>query len=462
MAVGSFSKTSAAGPLHNPKPRTLKMTLRIWPRKGASPADAPQPTSIDGKPRCMAVQPRCIDFRKRLRWPVTASNEGTPQEEIGIAASNAFSPADEDGWLLLSPFGDFNHSNGLQKFTHQSADRMASNFNSLLAKAGRALRGVPGVPIFVGHPDDPSFSGKTGHSDTRAHAWIEGVQARANGLFIKPKWSETGEAILANAHYRFLSPRWAMRHIRGRDFEPVKLISVGLTNQPNIPVPAIANEEQSQKSTQTQSIIMNELIKKLFAKLGFANEKIEAFLNKGEGAPTEDEILGKVDAALAASNEKTTLETQLAEAKTARQNVESERDQAKTDLTAANTAATLHRTAHAKLLAGAAVSDGRITPADEPGWLTRFANEDFQTVSNELQAARKTVKTTQSKFTKGLGRMNSDQIATANEQMAKVKAEVDKRMNDNGEDYMTAFANVKREKPQLFEEMQRSEALQDA
>lgn len=111
-------------------------------------------------------------------------------------------------------------------------------FGSLRARLARRFGGVP---VYVGHPDEPAFAGTPGHTDTRAHGWVQELDARNDGLYGRIKWSETGRELIANAHYRFLSPRWAMRRLDDGAYEPLRLISIGLTNMPNIPGEAIAN-----------------------------------------------------------------------------------------------------------------------------------------------------------------------------------------------------------------------------
>ena len=53
--------------------------------------------------------------------------------------------------------------------------------------------------------------------------------------------------LLRNAHFKFLSPYWEAREIgqeNGRRiYQPIALLSAGLTNQPNIPVRPLANTQ---------------------------------------------------------------------------------------------------------------------------------------------------------------------------------------------------------------------------
>lgn len=157
----------------------------------------------------------------------TASNTATP--------ATAAAPAT---WLRLAEYGDWPHPRGLQRFTPAAAQRMVGYFKSL---RGRLARKFGGLPVYIGHPDDAHFSGQSGHTDTRSYAWVTDIEARRDGLYGAFKWSPAGADLLGNAFYKFLSPRWVMEPLGKDAFQPVRLLSVGLTNQPNIPGEAIAN-----------------------------------------------------------------------------------------------------------------------------------------------------------------------------------------------------------------------------
>lgn len=171
-------------------------------------------------------------------------NTNTENIEFGVSNAIHENNASEGPWLRMAEYGDWPHARGMQQFSRRSADRLTSYFKSL---RGRLSRRFGGLPIYIGHPDDPGFSGQSGHDDTRAYAWIVDMEARHDGLYILPRWSEEGRRLLENAFYKFLSPRWAMRPLRDGVFEPTRLISVGLTNMPNIPGDAIANEDSIQQ-----------------------------------------------------------------------------------------------------------------------------------------------------------------------------------------------------------------------
>jgi phage I-like protein len=168
-----------------------------------------------------------------------AGSESAAIIRLSNAADSAFSILQKE-WVQLSPYGDFPHAQGLQRVSFESARAMESRFKSL---ADRAARLFAGVPMFIGHPDVPQFA--TQFTDRKAYGWIMALEARPDGLYGKIKWSCAGVELLQNGHYKFLSPYWEAKQIaeeNGRAiYEPVALISAGLTNEPNLPVLPLAN-----------------------------------------------------------------------------------------------------------------------------------------------------------------------------------------------------------------------------
>ncbi|MDR1434897.1 MAG: phage protease [Puniceicoccales bacterium] len=141
-------------------------------------------------------------------------------------------------WLKLVEYGDHPHREGVQRVTREVAVEMQRKFHSLRARLARKFGGIP---VYIGHPDDQNFSNLPGHGDSRSYAWVQDIEAREDGIWILPKWSEVGKTMIENSFFRFLSPRWEMKR-SGNFLVPIRLISVGLTNHPNILGDAIANQ----------------------------------------------------------------------------------------------------------------------------------------------------------------------------------------------------------------------------
>ncbi|HYE30560.1 MAG TPA: phage protease [Methylomirabilota bacterium] len=139
-------------------------------------------------------------------------------------------------WVQLSPYGDFPHSHGLQRVSREAAERLVARFDSFSARLGRAFGGLP---FYIGHPDAPAQAAQ--FPDRKAYGWIMSLQARADGLYALAKWSQEGQRLLKNAHYKYVSPYWEAEEIAPGIFAPVRLISAGLTNQPNLPVHPLSN-----------------------------------------------------------------------------------------------------------------------------------------------------------------------------------------------------------------------------
>jgi hypothetical protein len=154
-------------------------------------------------------------------------------------------------WVQLSPYGDFPHSRGLQRVNRAAAEIMVAQFNSFRGRLGRLFGGAP---FYIGHPD---MAESNELADRKAYGWVMQLEAREDGLYGLVKWSDAGLDLLKNAHYKYLSPFWEAKEIGSengrRVFQPIALISVGLTNQPNIPVKPLANEEGGNNRENTES-----------------------------------------------------------------------------------------------------------------------------------------------------------------------------------------------------------------
>lgn len=361
---------------------------------------------------------------------------------------------------MLIPYGDHPHPSGIQRFTRQSADTMVAGFNSILGKLGRLFGGMP---VYIGHPDDKAFANQ--HTDAKAYAWIMGMEARDDGLALIPKWSKPGEEIVANAHYKWFSPRWACREIareKGKAIlEPVRLISVGLTNMPNIAgVPPLANEDLSSGVVPADpKEIEMDILQRLIAILGM------------DPATTIDDVIAKIDTMKAALNKMVaaidaqcqaeacacdaanSADVKLAELFKLGSGLRTERDAA---ITAANEAkaalegekATVaaERAARIDLLVSNAIIAGKLTPAQKEQWLKDLA-ESFDSKSVELSNMKPALHV--SPVTRDLGNRKTEMQSGRD----KVITLVNQRMETTGEDYETAFAAVRKEHAALFDAM---------
>ena len=181
-------------------------------------------------------------------------------------------------WCQLSPFGKFPNAVGTQVFGPADGAAVCNEFNSLPNIGAKAI----GLPLYVGHPDHQSFAAK--YSDNGAKGRFKSLVVRHNpncakcaafaaneyspatspepcsehGLFGLLKLNTEGKSLAANEEYHGLSVNWRMKKVNG-EWHPFSLKSVGLTNEPGIPVPAItaANERQLMTESEKQAANSN-------------------------------------------------------------------------------------------------------------------------------------------------------------------------------------------------------------
>jgi len=412
----------------------------------------------------------------------TAIGDSSPQPETpdsqpstlptALGASNALdlSAAQQNEqenarWLKLADYGDWPHSAGLQRFTQPAAQRMAHGFKSLL---GRLRRRFTGIPVYIGHPDDPTFAGQPGHDDTRAYAWVSNLEARPDGLHILARWSEPGRELLQHAFYKFLSPRWEMRPVAPGVFEPTRLLSIGLTNHPNIPGEAVANNAPIQTTstpsaepphastrhsspqpetpnpmlktspTPQQSEISNQQSSSTSTLLPRLLETLEL-----DPTAPPDALLARAETLANAARD--TRDSQLEAARFYRLC-----NDAQAEVRAANSRADEERAARIELLLDLAELRGQTPPAERSSWrdsLQGDFNRALVALSNHLpRISRPALGATPLTARLAARRPGASNSGDADRLLALVT----ERMAKTGEDYPTAWTRVKRTRADLF------------
>lgn len=391
-------------------------------------------------------------------------NPEIPAEVAGgmplIGLANDFTVL-QDKWLLI-PYAEAPitvlRKRYLQRLDLANAQAIVSRFHSW---RGKITRQFGGLPFYVGHPDVAAFANE--HKDTKAYGWIKDLEARHDALAMFVEWSDAGQLLLANAHYKWFSPYFLGRksgEANGMPVaEPLWLASCGLTNKPNWPVYPLANEDNNKGGD------MN-LLARLIAILGLEggaseDDLVSAFTKLVEAArkikeaveakwdaedaarealPNEmpvDEAIGKVlvlvgDGELALANTTAAnaeLETGLTAEKEAR--------------TAAEESLKAERKERIVLLVNEALTSGKILPADKDKWL-KDLDDDFGTNLEVLANARPALKTKQK--TKDLGPRGSKTVARQDEILELVNEKMDKTKKS----YQDAWVAVKKEHPELF------------
>src|SRR5688572_13706653 len=146
----------------------------------------------------------------------------------------------QDEWMQIAPLGDHAHAQGIQRVDAVCVAQMANRFNSFRARIGRMFAGVP---VFEGHHD----SDPTKYPNGRSFGWVMELQDRASdGLWARVKWSDEGRQLVKSGQYKFVSPLWTGREIARENgkiiYRPEDLLSLALTNLPNLPLPPLANQ----------------------------------------------------------------------------------------------------------------------------------------------------------------------------------------------------------------------------
>lgn len=297
----------------------------------------------------------------------------------------------------------------------------ASGAASIVAGLRLAMaNGAPGIPIYWGHPDVPEVAGN--FPDKRAKAWVKKAEATEAGLALANiEWLED-----PGGGFGWYSPYWVgqgkLTDAHNAVTEISALVSIGLTNSPNILEFRLANEADYNPETTTTS--------------GTAAQPKDTEMPREQilqvlGLPpetTDEQIIAAV----------TKLKTDAANSATQVEAANAEAAAAKDEKEELKTALANERQARADILLDQAIAERKIGVAARPAWAKRLA-EDPKAGALAL-ANEKTLKTESA--TSGLkpgGSAATSPIALANEKVRQ------------GLTFDAAWAAVKTERPDLFQ-----------
>lgn len=393
-----------------------------------------------------------------------------------LAAANELGVSDPNE--LFVPFGEYpvrvvDPKTGravdcLQVLDLEAANEIAGKLNSLRGKIAGALRLLP---VYIGHPDVSQFRDR--YKDTRAYGWVTGANVKEGGIAFTVKWSKAGQDLVDDGLYAYYSPHWPMKPLGAANgvlrARPVGLWSIGLTNEPNIPVPAInvaGVNEMMDAGTDAEVVEQKETEKnedsfmaRIAAMLGVEpaaafieakiiemKEAVAQAIAALEAKQNADEQKWKAEeAAMTAANEQATARIATLEAQIT--DLAAARDQ----LTAANeglkgevTALVAVRVSAANALVEAGIADGRIPGGKREDWINAF-NEDFNGAAARLQAAETMFSPSR---TRGIRHRKPSTAATAGFLSA-----VNEAVKD-GRTWEAAWQFVKRTRPELYSGME--------
>ena len=413
--------------------------------------------------------PDVTKLRGVVGEPLTAVNDDTAVEQ----------------WLDL-PFSESTWTHPKRKKTYRQifgkaeAQALVRAHNSILDKARRLFFDPP---IFLGHPDvDPDRYPRHDPLGT-----VKDMQVGETGLRLLVAWNEAG---LANKtapegeRRRFPSPVWDMAAL-GDAARPYRLVSIGMTNTPNIKAvkawndadPGIDEWEPIRSENETMNLIQQ--IKAALIEAGIIKE-----------GDSDDAIASGVASLLNtityARREKAELEARLSSLKAANDEADAKAaeavaraEKAESDLTAANervstlgseveahratTAATRELVTAANERIGAAVAAlvdraveaGAIPVAEREERLRAF-NEDFSAALAALPAKNTALNTG------GLPPFRENRVRAANEAAGRAHQReqlLAAKMKQLGSDDRTAaWRACAADNPELFDTRPKAEA----
>ncbi len=124
---------------------------------------------------------------------------------------------------ILSKLGEHYHPRGTQLVDEQSFLKMRANLKRWFAKR---------IPIYRGHPDEFTSLFYERELKSKEVGSVNDLILTEDAILVVSEYSDEAYESVKNG--QLLSPRWEMQSLGNNYFRPIKLISIGLTNNPNI------------------------------------------------------------------------------------------------------------------------------------------------------------------------------------------------------------------------------------
>ncbi|MGL6518732.1 phage protease, partial [Aeromonas caviae] len=187
---------------------------------------------------------------------------------LGLAVLDAVLGPSDDGWHQLLPVGPFKARDGRPFDVPGGHWQLDKSIATTLINRAKTL----GQDILIDY-DHQTLKVDQNGQPAPAAGWYNGdeIEWREGlGLFIKPRWTDRAAAMVDAKEYRFLSAVFPY-DAQGR---PLELRMTAITNDPGVvgmqALAALSAQliQPGQPATLTKENSMNELLKKLLAKLG--------------------------------------------------------------------------------------------------------------------------------------------------------------------------------------------------
>ncbi|HHQ4673289.1 TPA: phage protease [Aeromonas veronii] len=226
---------------------------------------------------------------------------------LGLAVLDAALGPSADGWYQLLPVGPFKARDGRPFDVPGGHWQLDKSIATTLINRAKAL----GQDILIDYDHQTLHIEKTG-KEAPAAGWFNGdeIEWREGlGLFIKPRWTDRAAALVAAKEYRFLSAVFPY-DAQGR---PLELRMAAITNDPGVvgmqalaALSALPASQPGQLANPSKETSMNELLKKLLAKLGIeltgdpTDEQLQKALTELDSLQASAKKAPELEAALTA------------------------------------------------------------------------------------------------------------------------------------------------------------------
>lgn len=142
----------------------------------------------------------------------------------------------EAGWIKLLPYGTVRGRDGRGPYTVRDADH-----GRRIVAATAAYQAGADAPIDYEHQTQRSA---VNGQPAPAAGWIKDFEARPDGIYGRAEWTATAAALLDDKAYRYISPTFIHApHAVDGDGTVLRIVGAGLTNLPNLDIPAIAHQD---------------------------------------------------------------------------------------------------------------------------------------------------------------------------------------------------------------------------
>ncbi|WP_216364959.1 MULTISPECIES: phage protease [unclassified Roseobacter] len=153
-------------------------------------------------------------------------------------ALNASGDAVPD-WIQLTPAGPDIEGRDGRKWVLPNPEEVVAAFK----------RNAADLPVDFEHATQ--VKGPKGEA-APAIGWIKDLEVRSGAIWGRVEWNEVGRQAIASKGYRYISPVFTFKKAAG---DILKMLSAGLTNQPNLQLAALNTEGDQEEPAMNKAIL---------------------------------------------------------------------------------------------------------------------------------------------------------------------------------------------------------------